>query len=527
MARTTGTARAPAGRFAGGLIGLLSGAVAIGVSELAAGFIGGASSPIIAVGSTAIDATPEWLKSFAIREFGSHDKLALLIGIDVIMAIAAIVLGVKSIRRPRLGVIGLVVFGAIGIAAAVTRPANGIVDAIPSIVGPGAGIGTYLFLRRRAGLRTTDAASSPGAGERDAPPVPSFDRRRFLGTGLAVAAIAGVSGEAGRFLVRKADASASRAAVRIPTPIDTAAPAPGSADLGIPGLGPFITPNDQFYRVDTALFVPSVTAESWKLRVHGMVDHEIELDYAQLLARPLIERDVTLACVSNEVGGRYIGNARWVGAPLKALLDEAGVAPGATQIVSRSSDGFTVGTPTPLAMDGRDSMLAVMMNGEPLPLEHGFPVRMVVPGLYGYVSATKWVIDLELTTFHAYDAYWVQRGWAQQAPIKTESRIDTPKALDTLHPGEVAIAGVAWAQHRGIDGVQVRVDNGPWNTAELGAEDTVDTWRQWVYRWNATPGEHTLSVRATDGTGAIQTPARAAPFPNGATGDHTIVVNVS
>jgi DMSO/TMAO reductase YedYZ molybdopterin-dependent catalytic subunit len=524
--RTTGAAPAPAGRVVGGLLGLLSGAAAIGVSELAAGFIGGASSPIPAVGSTAIDATPEWLKSFAIREFGSHDKLALLVGIDVILAMAAILLGIASIRRPRLGVIGLVVFGAIGVAASVTRPANGIVDAVPSIVGAVAGIGTFLLLRRRAGLaplKHAKTALKPAGG----PTVPGFDRRRFLGTGLAVGAVAVVSGEAGRFLVRKADASASRAAVRIPTPIDTVPRVPVNADLGIPGLGPFITPNNQFYRVDTALFVPSVTAESWSLRVHGMVDHMIELNYARLLARPLIERDVTLACVSNEVGGRYIGNARWVGAPLKALLDEAGVAPGATQIVSRSSDGFTVGTPTALAMDGRDSMLAVMMNGEPLPLEHGFPVRMVVPGLYGYVSATKWLVDLELTTFQAYDSYWVKRGWAQQAPIKTESRIDTPRSLDKLRAGEVAVAGVAWAQHRGIERVEVRVDDGPWNTAELGAEDTVDTWRQWVYRWNAEPGEHTLSVRATDGTGAVQTPARAAPFPDGATGDHMIVVDVS
>jgi DMSO/TMAO reductase YedYZ molybdopterin-dependent catalytic subunit len=531
MPRTTGTARAPAGRLAGGLIGLLSGGAAIGISQLAAGFIGGASSPILAVGSTAIDATPEWLKSFAIREFGSHDKLALLLGIDVILAIAAIVLGVLSIRRPRLGVIGLVVFGAIGIAASATRPANGIVDAIPSMVGAVAGVGTYLLLRRRAGLTTTDATKPPGlptTGARSGgPAAPGFDRRRFLGTGFAVAVIAGVSGEAGRFLVRKADASVSRAAVRIPTPVDAAPPIPADADLGIPGLGPFITPNDRFYRVDTALFVPAVTAESWKLRVHGMVDHEIELDYAQLLARPLIERDVTLACVSNQVGGRYIGNARWIGARLKDLLDEAGVSPGATQIVSRSADGFTVGTPTSLAMDGRDAMLAVQMNGEPLPLEHGFPVRMVVPGLYGYVSATKWLVDIELTTFQAYDAYWIQRGWAQQAPIKTESRIDTPRSFDRLRTGEVAVAGVAWAQHRGIDGVEVRVDDGPWNTAELGAENTVDTWRQWVYRWNAEPGEHTLSVRATDGTGAIQTPERAAPFPDGATGDHTIVVDVS
>lgn len=528
-AGTAGVARSHPRRSVGALLGIVCGGVAIGIAELAAGVVGGASSPILAVGSTAIDAAPEWLKSFAIREFGANDKLALLTGIDVLLAVSAVVLGIAAVRRPRLGVIGLVAFGAIGAAAAVARPANGIVDAIPSLVGASAGIVVYALLCRAAGL----ALATPGmarrtdeshAGDR---PIAGFDRRRFLWTGIAAAGVAGLSGAAGRLLVRRADASASRAAVRIPTSFDPAAPIPAGADLGIPGLGPFLTPSDRFYRVDTALFVPAVTAESWKLRVHGMVDREIELDYRQLLARPLIERDVTLTCVSNQVGGRYIGNARWIGAPLKALLDEAGVAPGATQIVSRSTDGFTVGTPTTLAMDGRDAMLAVSMNGQPLPVEHGFPVRMIVPGLYGYVSATKWIVDIELTTFEAYDPYWVQRGWAKQAPIKTESRIDTPRSSDRLRAGEVAVAGVAWAQHRGISGVEVRVDDGPWLPAELGAEDTVDTWRQWVYRWNASPGSHVLSVRATDGTGETQTATSAAPFPNGASGDHTIVVTVS
>ena len=257
-----------------------------------------------------------------------------------------------------------------------------------------------------------------------------------------------------------------------------------------------------------------------------MVERPITLDYRRLLERPLIERDVTLTCVSNEVGGSYIGNARWIGAPLKALLDEAGVAPQATQIVSRSVDGFTVGTPTAIAMDGRDAMLAVAMNGRPLPIEHGFPVRMIVPGLYGYVSATKWVVDLELTTFEAYDAYWVERGWAQQAPIKTESRIDTPRSGASLTTGETVVAGVAWAQHRGIQRVEVQVDGGPWMPAELGAEDTIDTWRQWLCRWTATRGQHTISVRATDATGETQSSAYAPPIPDGATGYHTITVDV-
>ena len=359
------------------------------------------------------------------------------------------------------------------------------------------------------------------------PPPPALDRRRLLRTGVLAAGAAATSGLIGQYLVRRADASESRAAVRIPTPVDAAPPPPSGADLHVPGLGPFITPNDRFYRIDTALFVPSVNAEGWSLRVHGMVSREITLDYRQLLERPLMERDVTLACVSNEVGGPYIGNARWIGAPLKDLLEGAGVDIGATQLVSRSADGFTAGTPTAIVMDGRDAMLAVAMNGEPLPLAHGFPVRMVVPGLYGYVSATKWLVDLELTTFGAFDPYWIERGWARQAPIKTESRIDTPRDGAKVRTGEVAVAGVAWAQHRGIERVEIRVDGGSWAEADLAQEDTVDTWRQWVYRWNAPMGEHTIAVRATDGTGDVQSATPVPPFPNGATGDHTIAVHVA
>jgi DMSO/TMAO reductase YedYZ molybdopterin-dependent catalytic subunit len=313
--------------------------------------------------------------------------------------------------------------------------------------------------------------------------------------------------------------------VAIPGPASPAAGASGTG-LSVPGLGPFFTPNDRFYRVDTALLAPAVMAEDWRLRIHGMVERELTLDYDQLLARPLIERDITLTCVSNPVGGHYVGNARWIGAPLRDLLEDAGPLPGADQIVGRSVDGFTVGTPTAIAMDGRDAMLAVAMNGEPLPLVHGFPVRMIVPGLYGYVSATKWLVDLELSTFQAYDPYWVQRGWAEQAPIKTMSRIDTPSPFLDLRAGEVSVAGVAWAQHVGIERVEVGIDAGPWASAELGGEDSIDTWRQWVYRWQATPGEHRLRVRATDGDGFTQTPERAEPFPDGATGQHEIVVRV-
>jgi DMSO/TMAO reductase YedYZ molybdopterin-dependent catalytic subunit len=520
MGERAGAMAAPS-RGRGAVVGALTAAVALGTAELVAGLVGPASSPIVAVGSAMIDASPEWLKSFAIRTFGEHDKLALVLGIAVFLLLAALVLGAASVRRPRLAIGGLVVLGAIGAAAAVTRPDGAFVDALPSIAGAGVGIVAYRWLRLAAGL---DASPAYEPGTRTT--IPGYDRRRFLRTGVAAAVIAAVAGGLGRLLTTRAGAQASRADVAIPTPSEPAAPIPGGADLDVPGLSPFVTPNADFYRVDTALFVPAIDAEGWSLRVHGMVDRELVLDYEQLLARPMIERDVTLACVSNEVGGRYVGNARWIGAPLADLLDEVGVDPAATQLVSRSSDGFTIGTPTAVVMDGRDAMLAIAMNGEPLPLEHGFPVRMVVPGLYGYVSATKWLVDLELTTLETYDAYWIQRGWAKEAPVKTQSRIDTPKNGATVSTGTVPVAGVAWAQHRGIDRVEVRVDDGDWQPTELSAEDTVDTWRQWVYRWEATPGSHSLSVRATDGDGETQTTLITPPFPSGATGHHTIGVEV-
>ncbi len=335
-----------------------------------------------------------------------------------------------------------------------------------------------------------------------------------------------MAGVTGQFLSRRSEAVASRARVAVPTGVATAPPVPRGANLGVEGLTPFITPNADFYRIDTALIVPTVTAEEWRLRVHGMVERELTLNFEQLTARPLIERDVTLACVSNEIGGDLIGNARWIGAPLADLLAEAGVDPAATQLVSTSDDGFTAGTPVAAVTDGRDAMLAVAMNGEPLPIEHGFPVRMVVPGLYGYVSATKWVVDLELTTFEAFDPYWIRRGWAEQAPIKTQSRIDTPRHGASVSPGEVVVAGVAWAQHVGISRVEVRIDERPWVEAELAAEDTIDTWRQWKLVTDLQPGPRRLQVRATDAEGVTQPEARTEPFPDGATGWHTILVNV-
>jgi DMSO/TMAO reductase YedYZ molybdopterin-dependent catalytic subunit len=356
-----------------------------------------------------------------------------------------------------------------------------------------------------------------------------YERRRFLGAVLGTAAGAAVGGFGGKaWIDGRYNAAPARAAVKLPTSAETLAAVPAAAHPNVPGLGPFFTPNKDFYRVDTALSVPQVDPKSWMLRIHGMVERPVELSFAQLLKLSLEEHDLTLTCVSNPVGGSYCGNARWLGAPLAPLLRQAGVKSGADQILSTSTDGMTIGTPVNAVLDGRDAMLAIAMNGEALPIEHGFPCRMLVPGLYGYVSATKWVVDLELTTFKSTAGYWVDRGWSQQAPVKTSSRIDVPKDGAVVPHGTVTLAGVAWATHRGVTAVEVQIDGGQWGEATLGNSDTPDTWRQWSYTWeNAAQGSHRVAVRATDGTGKIQISAIQDVVPDGATGYHQITVNVS
>ena len=349
-----------------------------------------------------------------------------------------------------------------------------------------------------------------------------LDRRRFLAAAGSTAAVAAAAGVGGELLISRRH----RANMPTAAPIAPSLALPADTALNIPGLSPFFTPDAQFYRVDTALRIPQVSASTWQLRIHGMVDNPMTITFDQLSRLPMTEHDVTLTCVSESVGGGYIGNARWQGTLLADVLRKAGIQPGADQIVMRDAAGMTIGVATDPVMDGRASMLAVGMNGQPLPAAHGYPVRVVVPGLYGYASATKWVVDMELTTFGAFDAYWVRQGWSQQAPVKTESRIDVPKTGGDLTAGQATIAGVAWAQHRGIEAVEVSVD-GTWHNASLARQDTIDTWRQWYYVWQATAGQHTLKVRATDKTGHTQTATVHQPEPNGATGYHTIRVNVT
>jgi DMSO/TMAO reductase YedYZ molybdopterin-dependent catalytic subunit len=342
-------------------------------------------------------------------------------------------------------------------------------------------------------------------------------RRQFFKIAGIGALVAVAAGALSRWIPSTADVAASRQQVALPPTTDVQPTV--SVDLNVDGITPFVTDNADFYRVDTAFVVPRVTTDGWQLRLHGRVDKELTLSYADLTAMPSVERMVTLTCVSNEVGGDLAGNARWQGVRLADVLAMAGPQAGADCVLSTSVDGFTVTTPLAALTDGRDAMLAFGMNGEPLPLEHGFPVRMVVPGLYGYVSATKWVTDLNVTTFAEQTAYWTERGWAPQAPIKTASRIDVPKGFAQVSKGTVAVAGVAWAQHRGISGVQVRIDGGAWQDATLSGEVSADTWRQWVYQWDATTtGQHTIECRAIDGTGTPQTEQVQGVMPDGATG---------
>ena len=504
--------------WVGVFTGLIATALALAAGHLTAALTTPAASPILTVGQTFIDATPEWLKSFAIRTFGSNDKLVLLAGIFTTLAIGSAVIGVLALRRRWVGYAGLATLTAIGVATAFTRPTASPVWVVPSLIAGAAGGVAYGLLSRNWRQK---------AHPREPETPDGFDRRRFLMSAAALSAAAVASGGVTRYLNQRRAAEAGRSSLAIPAPASPARPLPAGAELNAPGIKPFFTPNADFYRVDTALLTPMINIKDWKLTIHGMVDHPLTLDFAELVRRPLIERDITLNCVSNPVGGHYIGTARWIGAPLKAILDEAGVQPGATQIVSRSSDGMTIGTPAAIALDGRDAMLAIAMNGQPLPFEHGFPVRMLVPGLYGYESATKWLVDLELTTLQAFKAYWVKRGWVQQVPVKTSSKIDTPARGAAVAAGSVVVAGAAWAQDRGISKVEVQVDGGPWNPATLGAQDTIDTWRQWEWTWQAAGGNHQLAVRATDDTGTVQTAQNAPPFPSGSTGWHTVDVVVN
>ncbi|KYH45758.1 molybdopterin-dependent oxidoreductase [Branchiibius sp. NY16-3462-2] len=506
------------GWFGWALVGVAAGALTLGVAEFIAGvmvrfgWIGGTGSPVLAVGETFIDHTPAWLKTFAVNVFGTADKVALLTGMAIVLTALAAGVGVLMARRPTAAFVAFVVLLAVALAAVLTRPGASGTDAVPTLLG--GGLGLALLHACRARLQP--------AADQVAP-----DRRTVLqlsAVSLVGAGIAALAGQAVSGTTRAV--AAARSAFKVPTPVSKVR-IPADASVRVAGVVPFVVPADQFYRIDTALSPPEVDPATWSLKVTGMVEREVTLTWAELIAKPLQEAVVTLMCVSNEVGGDLTGNAVWTGWPVRDLLALAGPKAGADMVLSTSTDGWTAGTPLTALTDGRNALLAVGMNGEPLPVDHGFPVRMVVPGLYGYVSATKWVTELKVTTYADDQGYWTPRGWSAKGPVKTGSRIDVPADGATVSAGKVAVAGIAWRQHVGIKGVQVRIDDGPWVDARLAADATVDAWRQWVYEWDASAGSHQIAVRATDGDGTVQTSALAPPAPDGATGWHTINVTVT
>lgn len=528
-----------------------------GLGELTGAVFAPSSGPFVTVGGALIDLAPSWAKDTAIALFGTADKLALLVGMAIVVLLLAGVAGWLEARRPPWGRVTVVAFGAIGAVTAVTRADAGPLAWLPSAVAGGTGALALWWLIRmlRPAFPTTSRSADTAA--RDAPAPETSPRAAFgrapaepdasSGTGASRSATgAGAPPSRRTFLVwtgaaaaagvlAALAASAMRAgsnaldairSVVLPSPAVAAPPVPAGAELGLPGLARVVTPNERFYRIDTALIVPAIDPADWSLRIHGMVEREATLTWDEVLALPLEESYTTLACVSNEVGGSLIGNALWLGYPVRELLARARPAGEADMVLSRSIDGFTASTPLEVLTDDRAAILAVGMNGKPLPAEHGFPARLVVPGLYGYVSATKWVTELEVTRFDRARAYWTDRGWSERGPIKLQSRIDVPRRGQGLKAGEVVIAGVAWQQHVGVAAVEVQIDEGPWQPAQLATAISDDTWVQWSVPWTAEVGDHLIRCRATSATGELQTSDRARPAPDGATGWHERFVSV-
>ncbi len=510
--------RSPHRRRWAWVAGVLGGLSGIAVADLVAWFLAPTGAPIPAVGTMIINLLPAGMVNWGKETLGTADKPFLIAIIFLgVLALCGLA-GALELRRPYAGGLIFAAIAAIGLIAVLTGPSGSVRSIVPTVLGLLVG---YLVLRELIARlrRWLPRHGYPG----DAAALPA--RRTFL-IWVGVVSVAAVVGEiAGRALTAAAGAvEDARTKLKLPTPVKTD-PVPTGANLNVDGLSTYVTPNDDFYRIDTALQLPTIEAADWTLTISGLVENEVTINYADLLAKPLIEHVATLTCVSNEIGGDLISNASWLGYPIRDLLAQAKPTSGADMVLSTSEDGWTAGTPlTALTDPKRMALLAIGMNGEPLPIEHGYPVRMVVPGLYGYVSATKWVREMKVTTFAKDQGYWTPLGWSAKGPIKTGSRIDVPKKRK-VSAGEVMIAGVAWDQHTGIAKVEVGID-GQWHEAQLAEVTGVDTWRQWLYRWTATPGTYQVAVRATNADGELQTDKSAPPAPDGATGWHTVTITV-
>ncbi len=524
--RRSGTGRAaPGSRRWAAASGAVAAGAAVVIGELLAGLFSPSLSPLTAVGGAMIDGVPSGVKDWAISLFGTADKAVFVAGMLLVIAAVGALAGILEQRWRFAGAAVIAVFGLVGLAAVLTRAQMTPGAAVVTLIGALAGALLLGLLIRRL----QEGASAGAAGtDNPARTAATAKRRTFLQVLAASAGATAVGGiVAAAWRGAAAGISNAREKLQLPAAVSQAPAIPAGAEVGLDGMQPLVTPNRDFYRIDTALIVPSLDPESWVLRVTGMVEQEIELNLADLLAKPLIERHVTIACVSNEVGGDLIGNARWLGWPVRELLALARPQAGADMVLSRSSDGWTAGTPLEVLMDQRDALLALGMNGEPLPLEHGFPARMIVPGLYGYVSATKWLTELRVTRFADDVGYWTPRGWSDRGPIKTSSRIDVPRTGRRVAAGTVMFGGVAWAQHTGISRLELRVNRGPWQAARLAPGISLDTWYQWQLGIELTPGQYEVQVRATDRNGEPQVEERLPVAPDGATGFHTIRVDVN
>ncbi len=532
----------PVGIVRSALAGILAAAAALAMGELAGSIAAPRPGPVVAVANRVINNAPNWFVEFGKSVFGLADKPALVVGTILISLVIGAGLGVASRRSLLPGIVGISLFGLLGMAAIGVDAQGGWGAAIPvSVAAVVAGVAALLVLLRlgEGGHTVRSRAGIPpgrtGLGrEIDTPTNPALPRRSFLSAATTVAASAAVATVGSRLIRARTSAADARAAVRLPTELTSSAMSAqiNAASLtevaATPGITPLVIPNDEFYLIDTAVLTPQVDPSDWELRIRGMVDREVTFTYGELLDRADMVEPVTLSCVSNEVGGRLVGNAVWQGVALTDLLDEAGVQPQATQIASRSVDGWTCGFPTQAAYDGRTAMVALAMNDEPLPLRHGFPARLVVSGLYGYVSATKWLSEIVLTTLEDFDGYWIPRGWSKFGPVKTQSRIDTPRRGTPLAAGvAVPIAGVAWAPNTGIERVEVQIDDEEWQEAQLGDSLGPNAWRQWMLPWLPTEGQHVIRVRATDTSGYTQTSDVTPPAPSGATGWHQISVTAT
>lgn len=520
------------------LSGILAAIAGIAAGHLVAGFLAPASSPVLAIGSTVIDLTPTPVKEWAIATFGTNDKLILQGSVLVVTLALAAVAGLLARRRMPLAVGFIVLLTGLAGAAALLRPTARPLDALPALAAMAAGVATLVWLVRLARRASGEAVArndeatvdgprgskmTPAADPNDPTARPGTGRRGFIGGALGVTALSVLAAVGGQL---RSGAQTIKKIV-LPAAADKAKPLPTGLEGTVPGISPLRTPTDKFYRVDTNLTVPKVDVDTWTLEIDGMVEKPFTMTFAELSEMPLIERDITMTCVSNEVGGGYIGAARWLGVRLTDVLDRAGITGSPDQVLSTAVDGFTISTPLAVVRDGRDAMIAIGMNGAQLTDTHGFPARLITPGLYGFVGATKWLTKLTLTTYAAEQSYWTKRQWATDAPIKTSARIDTPEPLSTIKAGMTAIGGVAWAQHRGVGKVEVKIDDADWQETKLGPDVNIDYWRQWYLPWDAKPGLHRIAVRAVDRQGRAQITERATPFPSGSSGIQEVVVTVA